>query len=256
MADESNDVPSSRPRLGARPFAGRPGERPTPAPAGGDQTLIRPFAAPVARPSRNSLASNAPIAEVWTITSNPDPLGAERNPPDVSAAVIDVEEPAAHIVGARPGDDVVDGVNVLLDEELRHFKLQSSEMPPVPTPFPELDAAAHNELGPAIVFVPAEHANEVRAALEEPAVAFRDPMDREFLAPDASQGAESEMALTEALDDAIQLSCRVDAANALDAVANRVRRGEIVLAPAGGTGSRSDAALLVAVLAALIGESA
>jgi hypothetical protein len=249
MADQSNNVPSSRPRLGARPFAGRPGERPTPAPAGGDQTLSRPFAAPVARPARNSFATTEPIAEVWTTASNPDRFGAAADPLGASAALDPRDVPAAVIAAEK-----VDGLAVSLDEELRHFKLQSSEIPPVPTPFPELDAAP-NELHPAIAFR-VERGNEGRAALEEPAVAFRDPMDREFLAPDSRGATENDLALTEALDDAKQLSFRVDAATALDTVAQRVRSGEIVLAPASGTGSRTDAALLVAVLAALLGESA
>ena len=255
MADQSNDVPSARPRLGARPFAGRAGERPTPAPAGGDQPLIRPFAAPVARPLRNSGATGAPIAEEWT-TASPDPLAVQSNPAAVSAAVIDVKEPAPQIGARHAGGQEADSANVSLDEALRNFTLQSTEIPPVPTPFPQLDAATHNESRPAAAFIPPDHPNTVRAAFEEPAVAFRDPLDREFLNPDRSRGDENEMALTEALDDARQLSFRVDAANALGAVANRVRGGEIVLAPAGGTGSRSDAALLVAVLAALLGESA
>jgi hypothetical protein len=294
MSDQSKNIPASRPRLGARPFAGRPAERPAPAPPGHDPNLVRPFAAPVGRPPQQIVAPpavEAPVAEAWTTKVDPSPRVAEPDPLQVAAAVIGAEEPSVPIGTARPGDDAIGGVRVSLDEELSHFTLKTWEMPPVPSPFPDLEPSepsAPNDSSSAIAFspavsmpglpmpdvsmpdlsmpdlsmphvpmphVPMPHVPmpDLSAVHEDPVVALHDPLNGESLS-DSSRGAEPEMVLREVLDAASALSLRVDAADALDAVARRVRSGEINLAATSAPGRRTDAALLVAVLAALLGE--
>ena len=237
MASHGQDNLPSRPRLGARPFAGRPSEGPASTPARShDSAYAPPFAAPVSRaPDPIVPASAAPA-----ILVPPEAVATAAAP----AAV----EPAEPRLGAEDG---LESVRQALDEELTHFRFMESERQRTPAPFPALDAVVPNEDTRNLLRDASDDIDD--GSLPEAAdVALRDPGDHEYASPWTDSAQDEGRALDEALLEARDVVHRDEVVQALEGVARRIRNGEIVVARDGLR--RNEAGLLAAVLATLLGD--
>jgi hypothetical protein len=246
MADDT-DRPAnpSRLPLGARPFAGhsRPNQ---------DQTIetfvVPPFVPPGSRPA----------------PGDPPPGEAQRwEPPSVRA----LTQPELPTTGQGEANDGLDQVRSDLDAELSAFTLRAWEQQRLEEPLPHLDESQSDPpLAPEPETPPpndvtgaGNHPPDAGASgdlhlADESDVAIRDPLDREFVTASGGGMRDTGSAFWEAVTEATTLAEGAEVAVVLEAVARRVRNGEILVPRV--AGFRGEAAVLAAVLFALLGDRA
>jgi hypothetical protein len=173
-----------------------------------------------------------------------------------AAEAVAVLAPTAAVTGdpIDPGHDSAESLEEVrdrLDAELSRFEVQDEERVHAEVPLPDIEGALpDDEAASETPLETAAWAATPDADLDNSDIAIREPADGEF-APAGPGFEDASEALQVAVADASRVADAAVAADTLEAVARRVRNGEITIGPGADPGN--SAAVLAAVLAFLLG---